>query len=124
MAYGTLQTDVLYTSTGVFSTNNAYLGIAKAWVFYNGSTQAILGSFNVSSVTRNGTGDYTVNYTTAMPNATYAVAVSGYRDTVGNSFAGQAAGQTYTTSACRIYTYNASFANTDAAGVSFTVFSS
>jgi hypothetical protein len=31
----------------------------------------IYGSFNVSSVTRNGTGDYTINFTTAMPSENY-----------------------------------------------------
>ena len=72
MAYGTLQTDVINSSTGLFSTNNAYSGIAKAWLNYNGATQTINSSFNVSSVTRNSTGYYTVNFTTAMPNANYA----------------------------------------------------
>ena len=48
-------------------------GIAKAWVNFNGtSTPAIRGSFNVSSITDNGTGDYTVNFTTAMPDANYS----------------------------------------------------
>jgi hypothetical protein len=46
-------------------------GITKAWVNFNGATSTIAGSFNVSSITRNGTGDYTVNFTTAMPNANY-----------------------------------------------------
>jgi hypothetical protein len=52
-------------------------GIAKAWVNFDGTgTPAIRGSFNVSSITDNGTGDYTVNFTTAMPNANYALAGS------------------------------------------------
>ena len=38
-----------------------------------GSSQTIRSSFNVSSVTYNGTGNYTVNFTTSMPNANYAV---------------------------------------------------
>jgi hypothetical protein len=76
MAYGTLQTDVLQTSTGVFNTLNAYTGIAKAWVNFNGgngnTAGAINGSFNVSSITVNTTGTYTINFTTAMTNANYA----------------------------------------------------
>ena len=48
-------------------------GSAKAWVNFNGTNGAIRGSYNVSSVTRNGTGDYTVNYTVAMPNVNYSV---------------------------------------------------
>lgn len=45
---------------------------AKAWVNYKGTaTVGIRSSFNVSSVTRNGTGDYTVNFTTAMADENY-----------------------------------------------------
>jgi hypothetical protein len=47
-------------------------GIAKAWVNFVGSTAVISGSFNVSSITRAGTGQYTVNFTTAMPNSNYS----------------------------------------------------
>ena len=49
-------------------------GLAKAWVNFNGTgTVAIRASFNVSSITDNGTGDYTVNLTTALVDANYAV---------------------------------------------------
>jgi hypothetical protein len=45
----------------------------RAWVSFNGTgTVAIRGSGNVSSITDNGTGDYTVNFSTAMPDANYA----------------------------------------------------
>ena len=48
-------------------------GRAKAWVNFNGQgTVAIRASYNVSSITDNGTGDYTVNFTTAMSDANYA----------------------------------------------------
>ena len=48
-------------------------GEAKAWVNFNGTgTVAIRASFNVSSITDNGTGDYTVNFKTAMPDVNYA----------------------------------------------------
>jgi hypothetical protein len=51
---------------------------ARAWVNFNGtSTVAIRASGNVSSITDNGTGDYTVNFTTAMADANYAVAGAG-----------------------------------------------
>jgi len=53
---------------------------AKAWVNFNGTgTVAIRASGNVSSITDNGVGDYTVNFTTAMPDANYAVAASAGR---------------------------------------------
>jgi len=49
-------------------------GIAKAWVNFNGTgTVAIRASFNVSSITDNGTGKYSVNFTTALADANYAV---------------------------------------------------
>lgn len=51
---------------------------ARAWVNFNGTgTVAIRASGNVSSITDNGVGLYTVNFTTAMPDANYAVAVAG-----------------------------------------------
>jgi hypothetical protein len=69
---GQLTVDTLKASTGVLATQNGMTGIAKAWVQFNGQgTVAINGSFNVSSITDNGTGDYTVNFTTAMPNINY-----------------------------------------------------
>lgn len=71
---GTIVANTLNTDTGVFSTNNAYTGIAKAWVNFAGSGGAINQSFNVSSITVNGTGDYTINFATAMSNANYVVA--------------------------------------------------
>jgi hypothetical protein len=46
----------------------------KAWVNFNGTgTVAIRASMNVSSITDNGTGDYTVNMTTAMADTNYSV---------------------------------------------------
>ena len=45
---------------------------ARAWVNFNGTgTVAIRGSGNVSSITDNGTGDYTINFTNALPDANY-----------------------------------------------------
>jgi hypothetical protein len=71
---GQLTISTLNDDTGVLATQNGMRGIAKAWVNYNGSGAAIRNSFNVSSITVNGAGDYTVNFTTAMANANYAVA--------------------------------------------------
>jgi len=47
---------------------------ALAWVNFNGTgTVAIRSSYNVSSITDNGTGDYTVNFATALSDANYCV---------------------------------------------------
>ena len=50
----------------------------KAWVNFNGTdVVAIRDEMNVSSITDNGVGDYTVNFETPMPDANYAVAIEG-----------------------------------------------
>lgn len=50
----------------------------RAWVNFNGQgTVAIRESGNVSSITDNGTGDYTVNFATAMPDASYCYNCNG-----------------------------------------------
>lgn len=52
--------------------------LCKAWVNFNGTgTVAIRASYNVSSITDNGTGDYTVNFTTAMADANYSYSFGG-----------------------------------------------
>ena len=52
-------------------------GLCKAWVNFNGtSTVAIRASYNVSSITDNGTGDYTVNFTTTLVDANYSMTAS------------------------------------------------
>ena len=62
--------------------------ICKAWVNFNGTTSpgTILSNYNVSSVTKNGTGDYTINFSTALADANYSVsgiANSGFGLSVG-----------------------------------------
>jgi hypothetical protein len=70
------------TSTGSLQFNSGYGSVAtaygcRAWVKFNGTgTPAINGSGNVTSITDNGTGNYTVNFTTAMPDTNYAVSAS------------------------------------------------
>ena len=99
--------------------------LCRAWVNFNGvGTVAIRASFNVSSITDNGTGDYTVNFTTALVDANYsvvgtishssnAVSNTGYGASV--SIRGAAAP---TTSAVRIYTIDVSGASSAASIVS------
>jgi len=60
---------------------NKHRDIIDGWVNYNGVSNTINNSYNVSSVTDNGTGDYSINWTTAFANANYAVAgASGFSD--------------------------------------------
>jgi len=61
------------------ATGSAPIYACRAWVNFNGtSTVAIRASGNVSSITDNGTGNYTVNFTTAMADADYS-AITGWR---------------------------------------------
>jgi hypothetical protein len=72
-------TRAIFQTNGDFAFNSGYGSAAtaygcRAWVNFNGTgTVAIRASGNVSSITDNGTGDYTVNFTNAMPDANYAV---------------------------------------------------
>lgn len=69
---GTIVADTIQNGTGTStSMNNVIYGSAKAWVKFN-SSGTISSSFNVSSITVNSTGYYTVNLTTAMANANYS----------------------------------------------------
>ena len=69
-------------SSGNLKFNSGYGSVAtaygcRAWVNFNGTgTVAIRASGNVSSITDNGTGAYTVNFTTAMSDANYAFNIS------------------------------------------------
>ncbi len=63
------------------ATGSAPVFACRAWVNFNGTgTVSILASGNVSSITDNGTGNYTVNFATAMPDVKYAVTGSAMRD--------------------------------------------
>ena len=75
------QTLSLFNATG-----SAPVYACRAWVNFNGQgTLAIRGSGNVSSVTDNGTGDYTINFTTAMPDVNYSFAASSSNNGQGTS---------------------------------------
>jgi hypothetical protein len=100
--------------------------IAKAWVNFNGTLATPItprASFNVSSVTKNGTGDYTVNFPVgALADANYALSINGYQNTAGANFIGSADGRLYTTTQVRIATDNSAFARTDMQCVTVIIF--
>jgi len=84
-------------------------GLAKAWVnFDSNGTLAVTDSFNVSSVTDNGVGDYTINFTSAFANTNYCiVGACEQRNTPFGSYAENfqiPVGATKTTSAARVCT--------------------
>ena len=83
----------------------APLYMCRAWVNFNGTgTVAIRASGNVTSITDNGTGDYTVNFTTAMSDANYAfngTSQQGSGDSAPNGVVALKNAATITTSAVR-----------------------
>lgn len=126
---GTITTGTVTTlnaPSGVLATQNGMTGIAKAWVNFNGTgTVAIRGSFNVSSITDNGTGNYTVNFTTAMPNSNYAASVTGDLGNVGDFAIGCTDDSVArTTTAVRVRIGNTAGGAADSNVVSVSIFSS
>lgn len=105
-------TDILMNSGAVIQdppgTAPGY--VCRAWVNFNGTgTVAIRAAGNVSSITDNGTGNYTVNFTTAMVDANYSVVGT---DNFPQSLAIHANAQTLTTEtpvagSVTLYTRNA-----------------
>jgi hypothetical protein len=95
----------------------------KAWVNFNGTgTVAIRASFNVTSITDNGTGDYTVNFTTAMSDANYA-AVGNVGQTASAGFLrlGSSVG-VYSASQVQVNALNSSLGFADMAVVNVSIF--
>ena len=100
--------------------------IAKAWVNFNGTTSpgTIRSSYNVSSVTKNGTGNYTVNFTTPMADANYTVSgcartpgtTNGIFQSMPNSFSER------TTSLISICSVNTSNILTDFSDINVQIF--
>ena len=111
----TLTNTTLSDGTNSTSTTNPIRGSAKAWVNFSGvTTVTINSSYNVSSVTRTATGQYTINMTTAMSDVNYAFVVNGANDSNGCSYAApRGIGQTITTSSFMVTGCNGGNAITD-----------
>lgn len=87
------------------ATGTAPIYACRAWVNFNGTgTVAIRASGNVSSITDNGVGDYTVNFTTAMPDANYVTVVTPQRNSAGTLVGGVKNPSTPTSSAVTVTT--------------------
>jgi hypothetical protein len=106
---GNLVSAVRRMDNGVWSnwvfnwTYNTPMYACRAWVNFNGTgTPAIRASGNVSSVTKNGTGDYTINFTTAMPDVNYAATSMFSRESTGNETSITARAANLLTSSIRV----------------------
>jgi len=119
-ATGTVLTDQSTVSatqiTGALNASgSAPIYACRAWVNFSGTgTVAIRASGNVSSITDNGTGDYTVNLTTAMQDNNFAALM------VSNQ--AQALGAPLSTSTINVITTNSAGSSVDASVVSVAVF--
>ena len=125
---------VRITGDGNLQFNSGYGSVAtaygcRAWVNFNGTgTVAIRASGNVTSITDNGTGDYTVNFTNAMPDANYSsvgACAKNDNNNDGNQTVqvGGFSGSLQTASACRIRTvYITGFSAQDSPQVTFAAF--
>jgi hypothetical protein len=98
------------------ATGSAPIYACRAWVNFDGTgTVSIRASGNVSSITDNETGNYTVNFTTAMPDTNYSV-VSG------DFFYGAGWDDTYTTTSVKTRRINLSGTYTDVGLINIIVF--
>ena len=107
---------------GLNATGSAPVFACRAWVNFDGTgTVAIRASGNVSSITDNGVGDYTVNFTTAMPDANYAV-VGTAADQVHAEVVVRIPAVPQTTAAVRVATIRPGVAAGDSSQVNVTIF--
>ena len=126
----TLTTPTFDSASLATISGTAPLYMCRAWVNFNGTgTVAINASGNVSSITDNGTGNYTVNFTTAMSDANYSVAMMGTLDVTNSTyqyFCGiRASNQTPTTktaSALQLVTVQSSTSLVDSQNQSVAIF--
>ena len=124
----TASTTVFELSGSTLKFNSGYGSVAtaygcRAWVNFNGQgTVSIRGSGNVSSITDNGVGDYTINFTIAMPDTNYNITGFSRREIAGFAALVLTAGSTdtKTTSSCQIRTgYNVAAGDQPENGISF-----
>ena len=102
----TLKVNTIQNTSGGSSSTPEQIeqGRAKVWINFNGSgTVAIRDSFNISSLTDNGTGDYSLNYSNALGNDDYCLSgTAGYNsEYIANHLTGGGTTANYATSNCR-----------------------
>jgi hypothetical protein len=114
-----------YTPNKLLVSHVASPGVAKAWVNFDGTgTVRIRGAFNVSSITDTGTGDYTVNFTTAMPDANFSASTSAMGQSHGavQFISNTYRSDSFTTSAVKVFTTNNIGTAADSSIITTTVF--
>ena len=127
---GTLTISNISDGTNTGSATDMIRGSARAWVNFNGGTATIRASYNVSSITRSTGGDYTVNFTTAMPDANYACTATGFSGNGGAASVGVLVYElgptnssfSRTASSVRLASVNASWNVSDAFSANVAIF--
>jgi pectate lyase-like protein len=110
------------SSTGAFtcgtsSSGGGGSGSVVAWAEFNGTSSSPItprANLNISSVTKNGTGDYTVNFTSALADANYACAITANSGSSADYYATGPSQATPTASAFRFHVANPGIALQDA----------
>jgi len=127
MRFKTATTEqVRIDSAGLFKFNSGYGSVAtaygcRAWVNFNGTgTVAIRGSGNVSSITDNGVGDYTVNFSTTLVDGNYSAPC--IANSLGSTAAAAVRVGAYSTGSVRLYTTTFSTTQADFDAVSVSIF--
>ena len=122
----TLKLGTIATQDGTESTDvtNVVNGSAKAWVNFNGQgTVAIRKSFNISSITDVGTGQYRANFETAMPDSNYViVSISADISVAGIGSIGIVSGTGFTTTTAALGTVNSGGSFYDQSNCMYTFF--
>ena len=96
-------------TTALNASGSAPIYACRAWVNFNGSgTVAIRASGTVSSITDNGTGNYTLNFTTALPDANFSVVSTANNNLDGGGFNTSVAAYPVSTSTASVKTVTAS----------------
>jgi len=111
------------TLTQFNASGSAPVYACRAWVNFNGTgTVAINASGNVSSITDNGVGNYSINFTTAMSDANYAVCATARNGAVSDSLIAASEQSQNTAALAKIFTTNDAGTLADARGVSVSIF--
>ena len=112
---GTLTISTLSDGTNSTSSTNCIQGSAKAWGSYayvaNGSSPTLRKAYNISSITRNSTGNYTFSFTNALADANYGVSMTGNEGST-----------VYAPNGCPIAKSTSSFTVAMGYGASFTAY--
>jgi hypothetical protein len=103
---------------GTWATPGSSLSSTVASVYFDGTTGTRLSNFNVSSVTRGGTGNYTINFAVALVDSNYVVIVNSTANS-GLVYANPT-GAVYSTTGCSVRTAN--WVGTDFDGFTSVIF--